>query len=172
MSTRLTDRVARLMRAMTIDEKIGQPNMLSANLVITGPGVPGDYMAALKAGQVGSLLNLFGHGQVREVQRIAVEETRLGIPLIFGYDVIHGHRTIFPIPLGEASAFDPDLWERTARIAALEAAAEGLTLTFAPMLDVSRDPRWGRIAESAGEDPWVTQRFAAAKVKGFQGGDI
>jgi beta-glucosidase len=168
----LTDRVARLMRTMTIDEKIGQLNMLSSNLVITGPGQPGDYMAALKAGQVGSLLNLFGRGQVREVQRIAVEETRLGIPLIFAYDVIHGHRTIFPIPLGEASAFDPDLWERTARIAGLEAAAEGLTLTFAPMLDVSRDPRWGRIAESAGEDPWVTQRFAAAKVKGFEGDDL
>ena len=129
-------------------------------------------MSALKAGHLGSLFNLFGRGQVREVQRIAVEETRLGIPLIFGYDVIHGHRTIFPIPLGEASAFDPDLWERTARIAALEAAAEGLTLTFAPMLDVSRDPRWGRIAESAGEDPWLTRRFAIAKVKGFQGDDL
>ncbi len=127
MSTGLTDRVARLMRIMTVDEKIGQLNMLSGGLVITGPGAPGDYMAALKAGQVGSLLNLFGRGPVREVQRIAVEETRLGIPLILSYDVIHGHRTIFPIPLGEASAFDPGLWERTARIAALEAAAEGLT---------------------------------------------
>ncbi|MGE3871723.1 MAG: glycoside hydrolase family 3 N-terminal domain-containing protein [Parvibaculaceae bacterium] len=168
----MTDRVARLMRIMTVDEKIGQLNMLSGGLVITGPGAPGDYMAALKAGQVGSLLNLFGRGPVREVQRIAIEETRLGIPLILSYDVIHGHRTIFPIPLGEASAFDPGLWERTARIAALEAAAEGLTLTFAPMLDVSRDPRWGRIAESAGEDPWVTQHFATAKVKGFQGDDL
>ncbi|MGE4251445.1 MAG: beta-glucosidase BglX [Parvibaculaceae bacterium] len=172
MSVRLTDRVAQLMRAMTIDEKIGQLNMLSAGLVVTGPGDPGDYMAALRAGRLGSLFNLFGRGQVREVQRVAIEETRLGIPLIFGYDVIHGHRTIFPIPLGEVSAFDPALWERTARIAALEAAAEGLTLTFAPMLDVSRDPRWGRIAESAGEDPWVTERFAIAKVKGFQGDDL
>src|SRR5262245_66458859 len=103
MTARLTDRVARLIPALTIDEKTGQLNMLSSNLVVTGPGEPGDYMAALKAGQVGSLLNLFGRGQVREVQRIAVEETRLGIPLIFGYDVIHGHRTIFPIPLGEAA---------------------------------------------------------------------
>ncbi|MGE0006385.1 MAG: glycoside hydrolase family 3 N-terminal domain-containing protein [Parvibaculaceae bacterium] len=168
----MTDRVTQLMRAMTVEEKIGQLNMLSAGLVVTGPGDPGDYMTALRAGRVGSLLNLFGRGQVREVQRIAVEETRLGIPLIFGYDVVHGHRTIFPIPLGEACAFDPDLWERTARIAALEAAAEGLTLTFAPMLDVSRDPRWGRMAESAGEDPWVTERFATAKVKGFQGDDL
>jgi beta-glucosidase len=157
---------------MTIDEKIGQLNMLSSGLVVTGPGDPGDYMSALRAGRLGSLFNLFGRGQVREVQRVAVEETRLGIPLIFGYDVIHGHRTIFPIPLGEAAAFDPDLWERTARIAALEAAAEGLTLTFAPMLDVSRDPRWGRMAESAGEDPWLTERFAIAKVKGFQGDDL
>lgn len=172
MSVRLTDRVTRLIGAMTIDEKIGQLNMLSSSLVITGPGDPGDYMAALRAGRLGSLFNLFGRGQVREVQRVAVEETRLGIPLIFGYDIIHGHRTIFPIPLGEAAAFDPDLWERTARIAALEGAAEGLTLTFAPMLDVSRDPRWGRMAESAGEDPWLTERFAIAKVKGFQGDDL
>jgi beta-glucosidase len=172
MSARLTDRVARLMQMMTVEEKIGQLNMLSSGLVVTGPGDPGDYMGALRAGRLGILFNLFGRGQVREVQRVAVEETRLGIPLIFGYDVIHGHRTIFPIPLGEAAAFDLSLWERTARIAALEAAAEGLTLTFAPMLDVSRDPRWGRIAESAGEDPWLTERFAIAKVKGFQGDDL
>src|SRR5690606_25121194 len=141
-------------------------------LVITGPGDPGDYMAALRAGRLGSLFNWFGWDKVHEVQRVAVEETRLGIPLIFGYDVIHGHRTIFPIPLGEAAAFDEALWEETARIAAVEAAAEGLTMTFAPMLDVSRDPRWGRIAESAGEDTWLTTRFAEAKTRGFQGDDL
>ena len=161
-----------LLAAMTVEEKVGQLNMLTAGLVITGPGDPGDYMAALRAGRLGSLFNLFGWEKVRDVQRAAVEETRLGIPLIFGYDVIHGHRTIFPIPLGEAGAFDEELWERTARIAAIEAAAEGLTMTFAPMLDVSRDPRWGRIAESAGEDSWLTSRFAQAKVKGFQGEDV
>lgn len=172
MSAKLTDRVARLMRAMTVDEKIGQLNMLSAGLVMTGPGDPGDYMTALRNGHLGSLFNLFGRGQMREVQRVALEETRLGIPLIFGYDVIHGHRTIFPIPLAEAAAFDPELWQRTARIAALEAAAEGLNLTFAPMLDVARDPRWGRIAEGAGEDPGVNARFGIAKVKGFQGDDL
>lgn len=172
MTTGLTDRVARLMQTMTVDEKIGQLNMLSADRVITGPGEPGDYMSALRAGRLGSLFNLFGSGQVRQVQRIAVEETRLGIPLIFGFDVIHGHRTIFPIPLGEAAAFDPALWQRTARVAALEAAAEGLVLTFAPMLDVARDPRWGRMAESPGEDPWLTERFATAKVRGFQGDDL
>lgn len=172
MSVKLTDRVTRLMRAMSLEEKIGQLNMLTAGLVVTGPGDPANYMAALKAGRLGSLFNLFGRKQVRDVQRIAVEETRLGIPLIFGYDIIHGHRTIFPIPLGEAAAFDPTLWERTARIAALEGAAEGLHLTFAPMLDVSRDPRWGRMAESAGEDGWLTALFARAKVKGFQGEDL
>lgn len=172
MSVRLTDRVARLMRAMSVEEKIGQLNMLSAGFVVTGPGDPSDYMAALRAGRLGSLFNLFGSKQVRDVQRVAVEETRLGIPLIFGYDIVHGHRTIFPIPLAEAAAFDAALWERTARIAALEGAAEGLNLTFAPMLDVSRDPRWGRMAESAGEDAWLTSLFATAKIKGFQGDDL
>ncbi len=172
MSGKLTERVAQLMRAMSVEEKIGQLNMLSAGLVVTGPGDPANYMEALKAGRLGSLFNLFGRKQVRDMQRIAVEETRLGIPLIFGYDIIHGHRTIFPIPLGEAASFDPVLWERTARIAAFEGAAEGLNLTFAPMLDVSRDPRWGRIAESAGEDPWLTALYGKAKVKGFQGDDL
>jgi beta-glucosidase len=172
MTDKSAKRIGQLLSEMTVDEKIGQLNMLTAGLVVTGPGDPGDYMAALRAGRLGSLFNLFGAEAVREVQRVAVEETRLGIPLIFGYDVIHGHRTIFPIPLGEAAAFDPGLWERTARIAALEAAAEGLSMTFAPMLDVSRDPRWGRIAESAGEDTWLTSRFAEAKVRGFQGTDI
>jgi beta-glucosidase len=106
------------------------------------------------------------------VQRVAVEETRLGVPLMFAFDVIHGHRTLFPIPLAEAAAFDPALWGRTARAAAEEAAADGLTIAFAPMLDVARDPRWGRIAESPGEDTWLAARFAEAKVRGFQGGDI
>ncbi len=165
-------RVERLLGEMTLEEKIGQLNMLTAGLAVTGPGDPADYMAALRAGRLGSLINLYGREAVTEVQRVAVEETRLGIPLIFSYDVVHGHRTIFPIPLAEAGAFDPDLWERTARISAIEAAVEGITLTFAPMLDVSRDPRWGRIAESPGEDPWVTSRFAEAKVRGFQGDDL
>lgn len=172
MSVRLTDRVKRLLGAMSVDEKIGQLNMLTAGHVITGPGDPANYIEALKSGHLGGVFNLFGRGQVRDLQRMALEETRLGIPLIFGYDIIHGHRTIFPIPLAEAGAFDAVLWERTARVAALEGAAEGLNLTFAPMLDVSRDPRWGRMAESAGEDPWVTTLFARAKTRGFQGDDI
>lgn len=172
MSVRLTDRVKKLLSALSVDEKIGQLNMLTAGHVITGPGDPANYLEALKAGHLGGVFNLFGRGQMRELQRVALEETRLGIPLIFGYDIIHGHRTIFPIPLAEAGAFDVVLWERTARVAALEGAAEGLNLTFAPMLDVSRDPRWGRMAESAGEDTWLTALFAAAKTRGFQGDEL
>ena len=172
MSQHQAKRIEQLLGAMTVEEKIGQLNMLTADMAVTGPVMSGDYMAVLKAGKLGSMLNLFGAEITRKVQRVAVEETRLGIPLFFGYDVIHGHRTVFPIPLGEAAAFDPALWERSARIAALESAAEGLMLTFAPMLDVSRDPRWGRISESAGEDTWLTERLAEAKVRGFQGPDL
>src|SRR5215813_1025560 len=172
MSQHHAKRIEQLIGMMTVEEKIGQLNMLSADMAVTGPVVSADYMAALKAGKLGSMLNLYGADLTRKVQRVAVEETRLGIPLFFGYDFIHGHRTVFPIPLGEAAAFDPVLWERTARVAALEAAAEGLMLTFAPMLDVSRDPRWGRISESAGEDTWLTARVAEAKVRGFHGTDL
>ena len=120
MSQHNAKRIEQLIGAMTVAEKIGQLNMLTADLAVTGPGMPADYMAALKAGKLGSMLNLYGAELTRKVQRVAVEETRLGIPLFFGYDVIHGHRTVFPIPLAEAAAFDVDLWERTARIAAIE----------------------------------------------------
>ena len=164
--------IASLIEQMTLEEKIGQMTLVSAGWVVTGPKVSGDYMAQLRAGRIGAISNLWGPEETREVQRVAVEETRLGIPLMFAFDVIHGHRTLFPIPLAEAAAFDPALWERTARAAATEAAADGLTLAFAPMLDVARDPRWGRIAESPGEDPWLAARFAEAKVRGFQGRDI
>ena len=118
------------------------------------------------------LLNLWGADETRAVQRLAVEESRLGIPLLMGLDVIHGHRTIFPVPLAEACAFEPGLWEKTARAAAEEAAEDGVAMTFAPMLDVARDPRWGRIVESPGEDPWVASEIAAAKTRGFQGQDL
>ncbi|MDX6749236.1 glycoside hydrolase family 3 N-terminal domain-containing protein [Geminicoccaceae bacterium 1502E] len=166
-------RIGVLLGAMTLAEKIGQLTMQTADMAISGPGgLTSEYLDAVRAGGVGSMLNLWGAGRVRELQRIAVEETRLGIPLLFGFDVVHGHRTVFPVPLAEAAAFDSDLWERTARAAALEAAADGLSLTFAPMLDVARDPRWGRIVEGPGEDPLVARRFAAAKVRGFQGGDL
>jgi beta-glucosidase len=166
------DRIETLLAAMTLDEKIGQLNMVTSHYAVTGPIVGGDATAGIRAGRIGSLLNHWGAAAAREVQRIAVEESRLGIPLLLGFDTVHGQRTIFPIPLGEAAAFDPALWERTAREAAIEAAADGLSMTFAPMLDVARDPRWGRIAEGPGEDPLVASRIADAKVRGFQGPDL
>lgn len=165
-------RIDALLQAMTLEEKIGQLTMLDAGGIVTGSGRAGDLEAAVRQGRVGSLLNVVDAAQIREVQRMALEEGRLGIPLIFGLDVIHGHRTTFPIPLAEAGAFDPDLWQRTARAAALEATADGIAMTFAPMIDVARDPRWGRIAESPGEDALVARRLAEAKVNGFQGDDL
>ena len=161
-----------LLARMTLEEKIGQMTLVSAGQAVTGPGGPVDYLRAIRAGGVGTVSNLWDPEQTREVQRVALEETRLGIPLLFVMDVIHGHRTIFPLPLAEAGAFDLGLWRRTARVAATEAAANGLAMTYAPMLDVARDPRWGRIAESPGEDPWLGARFAEAKVQGFQGDDL
>ena len=153
---------------MTLAEKLGQLSILSADYAVTGPVVPTDLDADVRSGRVGSLFNLWGRDAVRDAQRIAVEETRLGIPLFFALDVIHGFRTVFPIPLAEAGAFDPALWEETARAAAAETTAAGIDLTFAPMLDVARDPRWGRIAEGPGEDPFVAATFATAKVRGYQ----
>lgn len=161
--------VAELVGRMTLAEKIGQLTMVTAGYAVTGPTGDEDLPALVRAGRVGSLFNLWGRPAVRAHQRLAVEETRLGVPLFFGLDVLHGFRTVFPIPLAEAGTFDPGLWEETARVAAAEAAGAGLDLTFAPMLDLSRDPRWGRIAEGPGEDPFVGARFAEAKVRGFQG---
>jgi beta-glucosidase len=158
-----------LLARMTLEEKIGQLTMVSADMRITGPGLAPDWAGDLRAGRVGGLLNLWGRERARAAQRLAVEETRVGIPLLLGFDVLHGHRTIVPIPLGEAATFDPELWERTAAMAAAEAAEDGVSLAFAPSLDVSRDPRWGRVAEGPGEDPWLACAFAAAKIAGFQG---
>jgi beta-glucosidase len=165
-------RIETLLSTMTLPEKVGQLTMSAAGHAVTGPTIAGDSTDGIRAGRIGNLLNLVGAEPVREMQRIAVEESRLRIPLLFGFDVIHGHRTLFPVPLGEAALFDPRAWERTAREAAKEAAADGIAMTFAPMLDVSRDPRWGRIVESPGEDPWLGSRFAEAKVRGFQGPDL
>src|SRR5271170_4149828 len=168
----LINRVEQLIRAMTLAEKLGQLTMTASGYAVTGPIIVGDSTEAIKAGTIGNLLNLVGAAHIREMQRVAVEESRLGIPLLIGFDVVHGHRTLFPIPLGEAALFDPEMWALTAREAASEAAADGLAMTFAPMLDVSRDPRWGRSAEGPGEDPWLGVRIAAAKVRGFQGDDL
>ena len=162
-------RIASLLRAMTLDEKLGQLNLVTAGQAITGPVIPSETTQDIRAGRVGGVFNFWGRDAVARTQRLAVEETRLGVPLIFGLDILHGYRTIFPIPLAEAGALDPHLWERTARASAFEAASEGIHLTFAPMLDVSRDPRWGRIAEGPGEDPFVGSTFAQAKIRGFQG---
>jgi beta-glucosidase len=165
-------RIDTLLATMTIEEKIGQLNMVASSRVVTGPGELRDVHEGIRAGRIGALLNLWGADETRAVQRLAVEESRLGIPLLMGLDVIHGHRTIFPVPLAEACAFEPGLWERTARAAAKEAAEDGVAMTFAPMIDVARDPRWGRIVESPGEDPWVASEIAAAKTRGFQGQNL
>ena len=164
--------IDKLMGRMTQAEKLGQLTMTAAGYTVTGPVIAGDSTDSIRNGTLGNLLNLVGARHVHDMQRIAVEESRLGIPLLIGFDVIHGHRTIFPVPLAEASTFDPRLWELTARESAREAAADGLAMAFAPMLDVSRDLRWGRTAEGPGEDPWLAVQIARAKVRGFQGADL
>jgi beta-glucosidase len=165
-------RIDTLLASMTLDEKIGQLNMVASSRVVTGPGELRDLQEGIRTGRIGNLLNLWGADETRAVQRLAVEESRLGVPLLMGLDVIHGHHTIFPVSLAEACQFAPDLWEKTARAAAEEATEDGVALTFAPMLDVARDPRWGRIIESPGEDTWVAAQMAAAKIRGFQGNDL
>jgi len=165
-------RVESLIGAMTLAEKLGQLTMTAAGFTVTGPIIAGDSTDAIKAGTIGNLLNMVGAAHVREMQRLAVEESRLGVPLLVGFDVVHGHRILFPVPLGEASLFDPETWALTARESAKEAAADGLAMCFAPMLDVARDPRWGRSAEGPGEDPWLAARMAEAKVHGFQGANL
>ena len=165
-------RIDTLMARMTLSEKLGQLTMTASGYAVTGPVIAGDSTQSIIDGTIGNLLNMVGAGPVHEMRRLAVEKSRLGIPLLIGLDIIHGHRTLFPIPLAEAGIFDDSVWERTAREAAREGAAEGLAMTFAPMLDVSRDPRWGRTAEGPGEDPWLNARIAQAKVRGFQGADL
>jgi beta-glucosidase len=165
--------IEKLLRDMTLEEKIGQLTMGNIGGVVHSSNPSDeDLLDDIRAGRLGSLIGIYGKDSTTRLQRVAVEETRLRIPLIFACDVMHGYRTVFPVPLGEAAAFDPDLWERTARVAADETRAAGVTMTFAPMLDVTRDPRWGRIVESPGEDPWLAAMFAGAKVRGFQGADI
>lgn len=164
-----------LINRMTLEEKIGQLTLFSSGYNITGPTMHENYANDIRAGKVGAVFNAYGAEYTRKLQKMAVEETKLGIPLLFGFDVIHGYRTIFPIPLGEASSWDMEYIEKASRISAIEASSEGLHWTFAPMIDIAPDPRWGRIAESAGEDPYLTSRIAVAKIRGFQGenlGDI
>lgn len=164
--------VAGLMARMTMDEKTGQLNLPSIGFDVTGPLVSQDVDKKIKSGLVGGVFNTYTPEAVRKLQDMAVKETRLGIPLIFGYDVIHGHKTIFPVPLALACTWDMALIEQSARIAAQEASADGLNWTFSPMVDIARDPRWGRVAEGAGEDPWLGSQVAKAMVKGYQGDDL
>jgi beta-glucosidase len=165
-----------LISKMTLEEKAGQMNQYNGFWDATGPMPEGEYQKKrfneLMNGQVGSMLNVIGVDEIYALQKIAVEETRLGIPLIFGHDVIHGYKTIFPIPLAESSSWDLELMEKSARVAATEASADGLHWTFAPMVDISRDARWGRVMEGAGEDPFLGSLIAKARVKGFQGNDL
>ena len=161
-----------LMDVMTLDEKIGQTVLFTSDWTVTGPSMRDNYLEDIRAGRCGSLLNAFTADFTREVQRVAVEETRLGIPILFGYDVIHGFRTIFPINLGMSCSWDIAAIEQSARIAAEEAAAAGLQWTYSPMCDISVEPRWGRISEGSGEDPYLGSLIAAAMVRGYQGDDL
>lgn len=168
----LEAKVDSVLALMNLDEKIGQMTLFTSDWDVTGPTLRENYKEDIKSGRVGAIFNAHTAKYVHELQRIAVEETRLGIPLIFGYDVVHGYKTIFPISLGEAASWDLEAIENSARIAAEEATAAGLHWTFAPMVDIARDPRWGRISEGAGEDVFLGNEIAVARVKGFQGSDI
>lgn len=164
-NTEIENKVETLLHKMTLEEKLGQMNQLS-------PWDFEDLTKRVRKGEVGSILNVVNPEEVNKIQKIAVEESRLGIPLIVSRDVIHGYKTIFPIPLGQAATFNPEIAEQGARIAAIEASADGIRWTFAPMIDVARDPRWGRIAESCGEDPYLNAIMGTAMIKGYQGDSL
>jgi beta-glucosidase len=157
---------------MTLEEKLGQLAMAPAEWNQTGPATAPSGEDQVRKGRIGSFLGFWGAAATRRMQRVAVEQSRLHIPLLFGQDVIHGWRTVFPVPLAEAASFDPIAVEGAARIAAIEATGYGIHWTFAPMVDIARDPRWGRVVEGSGEDPYLGSAMAAARVRGFQGGDL
>jgi beta-glucosidase len=164
--------VAELMSKMTLEEKIGQLNLPTSGDITTGVASSSNVAKNIEDGNVGGLFNIKSAQKIKEVQKIAVEKSRLKIPLIFAMDVIHGYETTFPIPLGLSCTWDMNLIERSARIAAQEASADGINWTFSPMVDISRDPRWGRVSEGSGEDPFLGSKIAEAMVKGYQGGDL
>jgi len=172
----MDDPVEKLLAKMTLDEKIGQMNQYNGFFDATGPKPTGNWAEVryehIKTGMVGSMLNVRGADKVRAMQKLAVENSRLGIPMIFGFDVIHGYKTTMPVPLAEAASWDLKYIQKSAEVAAAEAASEGLNWTFAPMVDISRDARWGRVMEGAGEDPYLGSRIAEARIKGFQGDDL
>lgn len=160
-----------LMNKMTLEEKIGQLNLPSEGDIITGLGKNSNISGKIKKGQVGGMFNIKGVDKIKEIQRIAVEESRMKIPMLFGMDVIHGYETIFPIPLGIAATWDMKAIEESAHIAATEASADGINWTFSPMVDIARDPRWGRVSEGSGEDPFLGGQIAKAMICGYQGRD-
>lgn len=164
--------VDNLMSKMTLQEKIGQLNLPVTGEIVTGQAKNSNVAEQIKKGQVGGLFNLKGADKIREVQKIAVEQSRLKIPLLFGMDVIHGYETIFPIPLSLSWTWNMDAIRHSARVAAQEATADGINWTFSPMLDISRDPRWGRMSEGNGEDPYLGSQIARAMVQGYQGNDL
>jgi len=168
----LNHKVDSVMSLMTIDEKIGQMVLYTSDWELTGPSLKKGYLDDIRKGNCGNIFNAHTVAYTRKLQKIAVEESRLGIPLLFGYDVIHGHKTIFPISLGESASWDLAAIEKSARVSAVEAAASGINWTFAPMCDISVEPRWGRVSEGAGEDPYLGSKIAAARVHGFQGDDL
>lgn len=170
-ASKLDQRVDSVLSLMTLEEKIGQMVLYTSDWDVTGPTLKSGYMDDIRKGHCGNIFNAHTTAYVRKLQKIAVEESRLGIPLLFGYDVIHGHKTIFPISLGESASWDMEAIEKGARVAAIEAAASGINWTFAPMCDISVEPRWGRVSEGAGEDPYLGSKIAAARVRGFQGKD-
>ncbi len=161
-----------LMKKMTVEEKVGQMNLPGSGDIVTGQAGNSDIGKKIKDGKVGGLFNIKGVSKIRAVQKVAVEDSRLKIPMIFGMDVIHGYQTVFPIPLGLSCSWDMDLIEQSARVAAVEASADGISWTFSPMVDISRDARWGRISEGSGEDPYLGSQIAKAMVKGYQGNDL
>jgi beta-glucosidase len=165
-------RVDSVLSLMTVEEKAGQLTLYTSDWDVTGPSIRAGYKEDIKAGKVGAVFNAYGAKYTRELQEIAVKETRLGIPLLFGYDVIHGHKTMFPIPLGEAASWDLEAIEKSARVSAEEASADGLHWSYAPMVDIARDPRWGRMMEGAGEDTYLGSLIGAARVRGLQGTGI
>lgn len=169
---KMTKFINDLMQKMTLEEKIGQLNLITVGFDVTGPVVSKDVDANIRKGNVGAVLNTFTPKAARKLQEMAMKESRLHIPLIFGYDVIHGHRTIFPIALGLASSWDLTAIERSARIAAEEASADGINWVYSPMVDIARDPRWGRISEGSGEDPYLGSQIARVMVRGYQGDDL
>ena len=161
-----------LMKKMTVEEKIGQLNLPVSGEIVTGQAQNSDVAKKIEQGLVGGLLNLKGVEKIRDVQKLAIEKSRLGIPLIFGMDVVHGYETIFPIPLGLSCSWDMEAIRKSARVAAIEASADGISWTFSPMVDISRDPRWGRVSEGNGEDPFLGGAIAKAMVSGYQGIDL